>query len=200
MQNADLFDLPEQGWVAGVDEVGRGPLAGDVVAAAVVLGDQPIDGLTDSKALSPSRREILADQIRAQAKCWALGRASVEEIDQHNILEASLMAMRRAVDALPLVPAMVLVDGNRLPKWPYRSRPIIKGDQTEPCISAASILAKVQRDSEMEALDQAFPGYGFAAHKGYPTKAHLGALERLGVLSVHRKSFAPVKRLLPHPS
>ena len=200
MQNADLFDLPEQGWVAGVDEVGRGPLAGDVVAAAVVLGDQPIDGLTDSKALSPSRREILADQIRAQAKCWALGRASVEEIDQHNILEASLMAMRRAVDALPLAPAMVLVDGNRLPKWPYRSRPIIKGDQTEPCISAASILAKVQRDSEMEALDQAFPGYGFAAHKGYPTKAHLTALERLGVLSVHRKSFAPVKRLLPHPS
>lgn len=199
MQNADLFDLTEQGWVAGVDEVGRGPLAGDVVAAAVVLGDQPIDGLTDSKALSPLRREILADQIRAQAKCWALGRASVEEIDQHNILEASLMAMRRAVDALPLAPAMVLVDGNRLPKWPYRSRPIVKGDLTEPCISAASILAKVQRDSEMKALDQAFPGYGFAAHKGYPTKAHLAALERLGVLSVHRKSFAPVKRLLPLP-
>lgn len=200
METADLFDLPEQGWVAGVDEVGRGPLAGDVVAAAVVLGDQSIDGLTDSKALSPARRERLANQIRAQAKCWALGRASVEEIDRHNILEASLLAMRRAVDALPLIPVMVLVDGNRLPKWPYPSRPIVKGDLTEPCISAASILAKVQRDSEMEALDDRFPGYGFAAHKGYPTKAHIAALERLGVLPVHRKSFAPVKRLLPQPS
>ncbi len=192
----DLFGEIDGRLVAGVDEVGRGPLAGDVVAAAVILGDEVPEGITDSKKLSEARRETLASQIKATARAWCVARASVEEIDRLNILEASLLAMHRAVAGLAIQPGLVLVDGNRLPRWPYESRPIVGGDALEPAISAASILAKVQRDSELVALEDRFPGYGFARHKGYPTKQHMDALQRLGVTPVHRKSFAPVKRLL----
>ena len=185
--------------IAGVDEVGRGPLAGDVVAAAVVLPDYPLPGLADSKALSEAKRLALSEIIRREARSWALGRSTVAEIDELNILQASLLAMRRAVEGLSIQPTLVLVDGNRLPRWPYEARAIVKGDLTEPAISAASILAKVARDQEMVALDRRYPGYGLAAHKGYPTKAHLTALKALGVSPIHRRSFAPVKRLLADP-
>ena len=196
MQTTDLFQVSRDSIVAGVDEVGRGPLAGDVVAAAVILGDSPPAGLTDSKALSPRQRERLAETIRSEAVAWSLGRATVAEIDELNILQASLLAMRRAVEALSVQPSLVLVDGNHLPRWSYEARAVIKGDLSEPAISAASIVAKVTRDSEMVILDDLYPGYGFAAHKGYPTKAHLAALASLGVSPVHRQSFGPVKRLL----
>ena len=196
MQTTDLFQVSSDSIVAGVDEVGRGPLAGDVVAAAVILGDSPPAGLTDSKALSPRQRERLAETIRSEAVAWSLGRATVAEIDGLNILQASLLAMRRAVEALSVQPSLVLVDGNHLPRWSYEARAVIKGDLSEPAISAASIVAKVTRDSEMVILDDLYPGYGFAAHKGYPTKAHLAALASLGVSPVHRQSFGPVKRLL----
>ncbi len=195
----DLFHDTSSHIIAGVDEVGRGPLAGDVVAAAVILSDPAPAGVTDSKALTAKRRECLADVIRKEAVSWALGRATVAEIDELNILEASLLAMRRAVEALSVTPTLVLVDGNRLPRWSFESRAIVKGDLREPAIGAASILAKVQRDGEMQALHDQYPGYGFDQHKGYPTKAHLAALERLGVTPIHRRSFAPVKRLLAHP-
>jgi ribonuclease HII len=141
----------------------------------------------------------LAEMIQHEAKAWALGRSSVAEIDELNILQASLLAMRRAVEALSICPDLVLVDGNRLPKWPYEARAIVKGDLTEPAISAASILAKVARDREMVELDSRYPGYGLAAHKGYPTKAHLAALHERGVSPIHRRSFGPVKRLLADP-
>ena len=196
MQTTDLFQVSSDSIVAGVDEVGRGPLAGDVVAAAVILGDSPPAGLTDSKALSPRQRERLAETIRSEAVALSLGRATVAEIDELNILQASLLAMRRAVEALSVQPSLVLVDGNHLPRWSYEARAVIKGDLSEPAISAASIVAKVTRDSEMVILDDLYPGYGFAAHKGYPTKAHLAALASLGVSPVHRQSFGPVKRLL----
>ena len=196
MQTTDLFQVSSDSIVAGVDEVGRGPLAGDVVAAAVILGDSPPAGLTDSKALSPRQRERLAETIRSEAVAWSLGRATVAEIDELNILQASLLAMRRAVEALSVQPSLVLVDGNHLPRWSYEARAVIKGDLSEPAISAASIVAKVTRDSEMVILDDLYPGYGFAAHKGYPTKAHLATLASLGVSPVHRQSFGPVKRLL----
>ena len=196
MQTTDLFQVSSDSIVAGVDEVGRGPLAGDVVAAAVILGDSPPAGLTDSKALSPRQRERLAETIRSEAVAWSLGRATAAEIDELNILQASLLAMRRAVEALSVQPSLVLVDGNHLPRWSYEARAVIKGDLSEPAISAASIVAKVTRDSEMVILDDLYPGYGFAAHKGYPTKAHLAALASLGVSPVHRQSFGPVKRLL----
>ena len=199
MQTSDLFQVSSDSIIAGVDEVGRGPLAGDVVAAAVILGDLPPAGLTDSKALSPGQRERLAETIRSEAVSWSLGRATVAEIDDLNILQASLLAMRRAVEALSVQPSLVLVDGNHLPKWPYEARAIVKGDLIEPAISAASIVAKVTRDSEMVSLDEQYPGYGFAAHKGYPTKAHLAALASLGVSPIHRRSFGPVKRLLARP-
>jgi ribonuclease HII len=199
MQTTDLFQVSSDSIVAGVDEVGRGPLAGDVVAAAVILGDSPPAGLTDSKALSPRQRERLAETIRSEAVAWSLGRATVAEIDELNILQASLLAMRRAVEALSVQPSLVLVDGNHLPRWSYEARAIVKGDLSEPAISAASIVAKVTRDSEMVMLDDLYPGYGFAAHKGYPTKAHLAALASLGASPVHRHSFAPVKRLLARP-
>ena len=199
MQTTDLFQVSSGSIVAGVDEVGRGPLAGDVVAAAVILGDSPLAGLTDSKALSPLRREQLAETIRLEAVSWSLGRATVAEIDELNILQASLLAMRRAVEALSVQPSLVLVDGNHLPRWFYEARAIVKGDLIEPAISAASILAKVTRDSEMVILDGQYPGYGFATHKGYPTKAHLTALTSLGASPVHRRSFGPVKRLLARP-
>lgn len=185
------------GRVAGVDEVGRGPLAGDVVTAAVILDpDKPIMGLNDSKKLTAARRESLAVQIKEEALCWSIARASVEEIDTLNILQASLLAMHRAVQLLTPQPTYVLVDGNHLPRWPYASEPVIKGDARVPAIAAASILAKVQRDAELAALDELYPGYGFARHKGYPTAAHLQALVKLGVTAVHRKSYAPVKKLL----
>lgn len=192
-----LTDQYPASGLAGVDEVGRGPLAGDVVAAAVILDpDDPIDGLNDSKKLTAARREALAVEIRSRATAWALGRASVDEIDHLNILQASLLAMHRAVDALDREPEMVLVDGNRLPRWPYRAEPVVGGDALVPAIAAASILAKVQRDAEMVALDAVYPGYGLARHKGYPTREHLDALQRLGVTAAHRKSFAPVRNLL----
>ena len=199
MTAADLFGGTAGQLVAGVDEVGRGPLAGDVVAAAVILTDSPPEGVTDSKMLTPERREALAERIRDEAVSWALGRATVAEIDELNILQASLLAMRRAVEALPIQPSLVLVDGNRLPRWPYEARAIVKGDLTEPSIGAASILAKVQRDAEMLALHEHYPAYGFDRHKGYPTKAHLAALEIAGISPVHRRSFGPVRRLLADP-
>lgn len=183
--------------IAGVDEVGRGPLAGDVVAAAVILDvDKPMKGLADSKMLSEKRREQLFAEICLNAVCFHVARASVEEIDSINILQASLLAMRRAVEGLAVQPDKVLVDGNRLPLWHYDAEAIVQGDCTVEVISAASILAKVTRDREMVALDTEFPGYGFAAHKGYSTKQHLAALKALGVCRIHRCSFAPVKMLL----
>ena len=199
MTSAGLFEDTAGHLVAGVDEVGRGPLAGDVVAAAVILAESPLEGVTDSKMLTPERREALAERIRDEALSWALGRATVAEIDELNILQASLLAMRRAVEALPIQPSLVLVDGNRLPKWPYEARAIVKGDSSEPSIGAASILAKVQRDAEMQALHEHYPAYGFDRHKGYPTKAHLAALEAVGVSPMHRRSFGPVRRLLADP-
>lgn len=184
--------------VCGVDEVGRGPLAGAVVAAAVILDPaRPIDGLADSKKLSEKRREQLYVTIRENALAWALGRAEVEEIDRINILQASLLAMRRAVEGLPLAPRHALIDGNKVPDaLPCSARAIIGGDDSEPAIAAASILAKVTRDREMVELDAKYPGYGLAQHKGYPTKAHIEALGALGVTVIHRRSFAPVRRLL----
>ena len=199
MTAADLFEGKAGHLVAGVDEVGRGTLAGDVVAAAVILAESPPEGVTDSKMLTPERREAVAERIRDEAVSWALGRATVAEIDELNILQASLLAMRRAVEALPIQPSLVLVDGNRLPKWPYEARAIVKGDLTEPSIGAASILAKVQRDADMLALHEHYPAYGFDRHKGYPTKAHLAALETAGISPVHRRSFGPVRRLLADP-
>ena len=199
MTAADLFEGTAGHLVAGVDEVGRGPLAGDVVAAAVILSESPPEGVTDSKILTRKRREALAERIRDEAVSWALGRATVAEIDELNILQASLLAMRRAVEALPIQPSLVLVDGNRLPEWHYEARAIVKGDLTEPSIGAASILAKVQRDAEMLALHEHHPAYGFDRHKGYPTKAHLAALETAGISPVHRRSFGPVRRLLADP-
>lgn len=183
--------------VAGVDEVGRGPLAGPVVAAAVILDPaRPIVGLADSKALSEARREVLAVAIRERALAWALGRAEVEEIDRLNILQASLLAMRRAVEALDPPADHALVDGNRCPLLPCTVEAIVGGDRTVAAIGAASILAKVARDHELVELDARYPGYGLAGHKGYPTKAHVEALARLGVTPIHRRSFGPVRRLL----
>ena len=197
--------LPEQaclpwhppGLVAGVDEAGRGPLAGPVVAAAVILDDlHPIAGLADSKKLTAARREKLYDEIRAKALCCSIAEASVEEIDQLNILQATLLAMRRAVMGLRLKPAMVLVDGNRLPVLDVPAEAIVKGDALVSAISAASILAKVHRDRWCAQVDAQWPQYGFAAHKGYGTAQHMQALARLGATSAHRRSFAPVARAL----
>ena len=196
----DLFEVDYAGPnLAGVDEVGRGPLAGDVVAAAVILDPAYlISGLRDSKKLTAARREELAQVIKEHALAWSVARASVAEIDELNILQASLLAMHRAVQGLQPQPGYVLVDGNRLPRWDYASEPVIKGDDRVPAIAAASILAKVQRDSELIALEQQYPGYGFASHKGYPTPAHLQALQELGVTPQHRRSFAPVRKILAH--
>lgn len=184
-----------QGYLcAGCDEVGRGPLAGDVVAAAVILDPaKPILGLDDSKKLTEKKREQLFEQIQANAKSWSIARASVAEIDSLNILQASLLAMTRAVSGLHIEPEHVLVDGNKLPKWKYSAEAVVKGDSRVAAISAASILAKVTRDREMIALDQLYPGYGFADHKGYPTKVHMDALARLGITPIHRLSYAPVR-------
>ncbi|CAA0123832.1 Ribonuclease HII [Halioglobus japonicus] len=197
----DVFEPDYSGSdIAGVDEVGRGPLAGEVVAAAVILDPQrPIEGLRDSKKLSAKRREALAILIRERALAWSITSATVAEIDELNILQASMLAMHRAVQALEPQPGYVLVDGNRLPRWDYPSAPVVGGDDRVPAIAAASILAKVHRDNALVELDSIYPGYGFAAHKGYPTAAHLKALQTLGVTPVHRRSFAPVKKLLSIP-
>ena len=182
------------GLLAGVDEAGRGPLAGPVVAAAVMLDElQPIKGLADSKALSPRRREKLYDEIRAKALCCCVAEASAQEIDALNILQATLLAMRRAVEGLRLRPHRVLVDGNRLPQLPMPAQAIVKGDARVQAIAAASILAKVHRDRLCVALDARHPQYGFAAHKGYPTAEHLQALQRFGPCEEHRRSFGPVR-------
>ena len=181
------------GLIAGVDEAGRGPLAGPVVAAAVILDDQrPIAGLADSKKLSPTRREALFDEIRAHALCCSIAEASVEEIDRLNILQATLLAMRRAVQGLRLKPVMVLVDGNRLPTLGIQAEAIVKGDALVSAISAASILAKVHRDRWCEQVHAEFPQYGFAGHKGYGTAVHMAALREHGACVYHRRSFAPV--------
>jgi ribonuclease HII len=184
-------------WVAGVDEVGRGPLAGPVVTAAVILDpDSPIDGLADSKKLTEKRREVLEPIIKERALAWALGRAEPEEIDQLNILQATLLAMKRAVEALSHAPGHVLVDGIHAPALNCDVTTVIKGDQKEPAIAAASILAKVARDREMVAMEDIYPGYGFAKHKGYPTKQHQQALMALGPTEIHRRSFSPVQMSL----
>lgn len=190
-----VWDGP--GLFAGVDEAGRGPLAGPVVAAAVILDDlNRIKGLADSKKLTALRRERLFDEIRAKALACCIAEASVEEIDRLNILQATLLAMRRAVDGLRLVPTKVLVDGNRLPMLRMPAEAIVKGDAKVPAISAASILAKVHRDRLCLALHEAHPQYGFATHKGYPTPEHLAALRTHGACEEHRRSFAPVYAVL----
>jgi len=180
--------------LAGVDEVGRGPLAGDVVTAAVILPqNHEIRGLADSKVLSARQRENLYEDIIGQALCWCVARASVAEIDRFNILQATMMAMRRAVMGLKVRPDYVAVDGNRVPQWEFEGEAVVKGDARVEAISAASILAKVVRDAEMQVLDVRYPGYGFAANKGYGTPQHLEALQRMGPTEVHRRSFAPVR-------
>jgi ribonuclease HII len=189
--------MPDTLLIAGVDEVGRGPLAGPVIAAAVILDPaRPIAGLADSKKLSPARRERLALDIRANALAWALGRAEVAEIDRLNIFQASLLAMRRAVEALPMTPNRVLVDGKHCPPLACPCTAIVKGDATVPAISAASILAKVTRDAELRELHDRYPRYDFARHKGYPTAVHREALRRYGPCPEHRCSFAPVAAAL----
>jgi ribonuclease HII len=194
-QAALVWDVP--GLVAGVDEAGRGPLAGPVVAAAVILDDhKPIKGLADSKKLTALRRDKLFDEIRAKALCCSVALASVEEIDRLNILQATMLAMQRAVKGLRLKPAKVLVDGNRLPVLDVVAEAIVSGDALVPAISAASILAKVTRDRMLEELHAQHPGYGFDRHKGYGTAQHLAALRELGPLPLHRRSFAPVAQLL----
>jgi len=185
------------GYIAGIDEVGRGPLAGPVVTAAVILDpNRPILGLADSKKLTEKSREILAATIKQDALAWAIGRAEPEEIDQLNILQATLLAMKRAVESLSIVPIHALVDGNQAPNLMCPVTTIIKGDQTEPAIAAASIIAKVSRDKEMILMEEYFPGYGFAKHKGYPTKMHQDALMKLGVSEIHRRSFKPVQLVI----
>ncbi len=188
-------------WVCGVDEAGRGPLAGAVVAGAVVLDpENPIEGLRDSKKLSAPRREYLFEQIQQKAKAWGIGEASPVEIDEINILQATMLAMRRAIEDLTTRlgawPEKALIDGNRCPELPIAAEPIVKGDAKEPAISAASILAKVTRDRQMLALHELHPQYGFAQHMGYPTEAHFAALKEFGACSEHRRSFSPVRNVL----
>lgn len=192
--------MSSDGWVCGVDEAGRGPLCGPVVAAAVILDpSRPITGLADSKKLTARRREQLAREIRDKALAWSVAEASVEEIDRLNILHASMLAMKRAVEALEPAPALALIDGNRCPDLWCESRAIVGGDALEPAISAASILAKTVRDAAMVALGEAYPQYELARHKGYPTAAHLAALRVHGVQSFHRRSFGPVREILQNP-
>lgn len=185
------------GLIAGVDEVGRGPLCGDVVTAAVILDPkQPIDGLADSKKLTEKKREYLFDIIKERALAWSIARASVDEIDQFNILYATMLAMQRAIAGLVIQPNLVLVDGNRAPNFGVPTQTVIKGDSLVAEISAASIIAKVTRDREMLELDRIYPQYGLAKHKGYPTKTHIAAIQQYGVNHIYRKSFAPVKQIL----
>jgi ribonuclease HII len=193
----ETFFIEKGDVVCGVDEAGRGPLAGPVFAAAVVLDPtRPIDGLRDSKQLSARQRERLALLIREHAMAWSIASADVEEIDRLNILQATMLAMQRAVASLALRPDGVLVDGNRTPVLTMPVRAIVQGDALEPCISAASILAKTCRDAQLLEMDRLYPQYGFAVHKGYPTAAHLAALAKYGVTSEHRRSFAPVQRVV----
>lgn len=193
MQLGLNFELVED-LVAGVDEVGRGPLCGPVVTAAVILDpSKPIIGLNDSKKLSEKKREALFEEIKTNALAWSIARAEVTEIDQLNILHATMLAMKRAVESLPIIPKLALIDGNRCPNLNIPCSAVIKGDATVPAIAAASILAKVSRDREMVELDRQYPGYGIATHKGYPTAVHLAALQRLGPTAIHRHSFAPVR-------
>ncbi|MBR9874441.1 MAG: ribonuclease HII [Vibrionaceae bacterium] len=192
------FETP-QGYqfIAGVDEVGRGPLVGDVVTAAVILDpSNPIEGLNDSKKLSEKKRLALLPEIKEKALAWAVGRCSPQEIDELNILQATMVAMQRAIAGLNVQPDLVLIDGNRCPELPMDAQAVVKGDLRVAEISAASIIAKVVRDTEMEELDKQYPQFGFAKHKGYPTKAHFDAIEQHGVIDEHRKSFKPVKRAL----
>ncbi|WP_337220260.1 ribonuclease HII [Vibrio parahaemolyticus] len=192
------FEYP-QGYqlIAGVDEVGRGPLVGDVVTAAVILDpNNPIEGLNDSKKLSEKKRLALLPEIKEKALAWAVGRCSPEEIDELNILQATMVAMQRAIAGLKVQSDLALIDGNRCPELPMDSQAVVKGDLRVAEISAASIIAKVVRDQEMEELDKQYPQFGFAKHKGYPTKAHFEAIEQHGVISEHRKSFKPVKKAL----
>ncbi|WP_448917018.1 ribonuclease HII [Haemophilus sputorum] len=192
-----MFIYPKAKLIAGVDEVGRGPLVGAVVTAAVILDPQkPIMGLTDSKKLSEKKRLALAEEIKEKARCWSLGRAEPEEIDSLNILHATMLAMQRAVEGLSITPDFVLVDGNRIPNLSMPAQAVVKGDALVQEISAASILAKVTRDLEMAELDKQFPEYGFAKHKGYPTALHFEKLSQYGATPFHRKSFAPVARCL----
>nr|WP_283126008.1 MULTISPECIES: ribonuclease HII [Providencia] len=191
------FIYPEANLIAGVDEVGRGPLVGAVVTAAVILDpNKPIIGLADSKKLTEKKREQLFIEIQEKALCWCIGRAEPEEIDEINILHATMLAMQRAVAGLSITPDFVLVDGNRCPKLSMPSQAVVKGDSLVKEISAASILAKVVRDREMVALDKTYPEYGFAKHKGYPTAYHLEKLAQHGATKFHRTSFAPVRRAL----
>ena len=201
-RSPDSFDLFEQaarasGRACGVDEAGRGPLAGPVVAAAVILDPaHPVAGLADSKVLSAERREALAMFIRERSVAFAVAEASVEEIDRLNILQATLLAMQRAVDALAVQAEFALIDGNQMPRLAIPGRTIVAGDASEPCISAASILAKTARDAIMQAFDTQHPGYGFSRHMGYATPEHLASLARLGACRLHRRSFAPVRAQL----
>ncbi|KAF0859312.1 MAG: ribonuclease HII [Mixta calida] len=191
------FIYPDARLIAGVDEVGRGPLVGAVVTAAVILDPaRPIVGLADSKKLSEKRRLALYDEIKGKALAWSLGRAEPDEIDQLNILHATMLAMQRAVAGLTIQPDYVLIDGNRCPALPMPSMAVVKGDSLVAEISAASILAKVTRDREMAELDHVFPQYGFAQHKGYPTAQHLAMLTEHGATPHHRRSFAPVRNAL----
>lgn len=193
----NTFNYPNATYIAGVDEVGRGPLVGSVVTAAVILNPEyPIAGLADSKKLTEKKREMLYEQIIEHALAWHIGHANVQEIDQLNILHATMLAMQRAVAGLVMTPDFVLVDGNRCPDYPMPCQAVIKGDNLVAEISAASILAKVTRDREMYALDKLYPQYGFAKHKGYPTAAHIAAIEQYGVNEHYRTSFAPVKRIM----
>jgi len=181
--------------VAGVDEVGRGPLAGPVVAAAVILDpEKQIDGLCDSKKLSQKRRLLISENIKLNSLAWAFGRAEVDEIDKINILQASLLAMKRAIEGLKTKPEIVLVDGKYTPEINFKKKAIIKGDMLIPVISAASIIAKVERDNEMIELEKKYPGYGFSSHKGYPTRQHIESIEKLGITDVHRLTFSPVSK------
>lgn len=191
------LEVNETDLVAGVDEVGRGPLAGPVVAAAVILDPKkPIDGLCDSKKMSANRRLVMSDKIKSNSLAWSLGRAEAKEIDEINILQASLLAMKRAIEVLNIEPDIVLVDGNYTPSINFKKKAIVKGDSFISEISAASIIAKVERDNEMIALDKIYPGYGFSSHKGYPTKQHIESLKKLGITDIHRVTFSPVSKYL----
>ena len=193
----DDLEVNETDLIAGVDEVGRGPLAGPVVAAAVILDPKkPIDGLCDSKKMSANRRLEMSDKIKSNSLAWSLGRAEAKEIDEINILQASLLAMKRAIELLNIEPDIVLVDGNYTPSINFKKKAIVKGDSLVPVISAASIIAKVERDNEMIALDKIYPGYGFSSHKGYPTKQHIESLKKLGITDIHRVTFSPVSKHL----
>jgi len=193
----DPLYLNLTGRIAGVDEVGRGPLAGAVVTAAVILDpDNPVKGLDDSKKLTEKKRAMLSVEIKEKALCYCIARAEHGEIDELNIFHATLLAMKRAVEGLTISPDKVLVDGKFCPDISFSCEAVIKGDSRVAAISAASILAKVSRDNEMIALEETYPGYGFAKHKGYPTKLHIEALQKLGICPIHRKSYKPVQKIL----